>query len=171
MLGYNGTHPTWKHPSLRPHGSMVSHINPWAHPRETSWVSGWKSYQCEAAGGLCNSRDNQQRGKPAGQRWRCLDHSSGPSSLGKFGKKHEGLLLVRFESSTNKGLKSLKEAFPEQRKTPTALYSCVSLMSCFILWSAVLSFLWTCVWPASVATAGEEGQQDHEHTYQHVVIP
>ena len=118
-----------------------------------------------------HSGDNQQRGKPAGQRWLCLEHWSGLSSLCKSGKKHKGLLFVRLESSTNKGWKSLKDTFPEQRMSPTALYSCVLLTSCFVLWSAVQSFLWTCVWPASLATAGEKWQQDREHTDHYVVTP
>lgn len=118
-----------------------------------------------------HSRDNQQRRELTGQRCWCLEHWSGLSSLCNFGKKHRGLLFVRFESSTNKGWKSLKHTFPEQRESPMALYSCVSLVSCLILWSAISYFVWTCVWPASLATAGEGGQQDHEHTHQYVVIP
>lgn len=144
-----------KKTSLRPRDCTAGHINPWAHPSETRRASDWKSHQREAAG----------------QRWLCLEHWSGLSSLCSSGKKHRGLLSVTFESSTNKGWKSAKHTFPEQRASPMALYSCVSLASCLVLWSAIWSFIGTCVWPASLATAGEGGQPDHEHTRQYAAVP
>lgn len=110
------------------------------------------------------SREIQKRGKPAEQRWLCLEHWSGLSSLCKFGKRHGELLFWRFESLTNMRWKSLKEIFPGQ--SPTALCSCVLLTFCFVLWHAG-----TCVWAAPRAMAGEEGQQNQEHTHQYRAIP
>lgn len=134
--------------SFKPHDSMASGINPWAHPRR---VSDCKSHQRESAGGLCI----QQR-KPA-ERKTCRTEVVLPgalkclSNLCKFGKKHGELLFVRFECSANQGWKSLIEIFPNQ-KSPIALYSFVPLTFCFVLWSAIQSFLWTCVWPLSLAS-------------------
>lgn len=67
--------------------------------------------------------------KTAGQRWLCLEHSSDLSSLCKLGNRWEGLLFLRFESSTNNRWKTLKETFSDQRKSLTTLCNFVLLMS------------------------------------------
>lgn len=86
------------------------------------------------------SRDIQEGGKHAEQRWLCLEHWGSLRSLCKFGKKHGELLFLRFESSTNMRWKSLKRNFSwveEESHSPAQL--CIAdILLCSLPCSEVL---------------------------------